>query len=183
VYYPGAAEVPETASVNIRNRNYSIAVDVEIETPEASGVLFSHGAAFGGHALYIKDRRLKYVYNFVGDTVQTVESSKEVPTGHVVLGASFQKDGDGLPTRGKLSLFIDDEEVGSGAIITQPGNFSLVGEGLNVGKDPASPVSDDYPGVSPYSFTGGIIKEAIVDVSGEPFVDLEKEALALMKRE
>ena len=45
----------------------SIAVEVDVETPEAAGVLFSHGARFGGHALYVKDGKLKYVYNFVGD--------------------------------------------------------------------------------------------------------------------
>ena len=33
-------------------------------------MLFSHGARFGGHALYVKDRKLKYVYNFVGDKEQ-----------------------------------------------------------------------------------------------------------------
>jgi arylsulfatase len=67
--------------------------------------------------------------------------------------------------------------------MTQPGNFSLVGEGLNVGKDPAEPITDDYSGTSPYEFTGGTIKEAVVDVSGESYVDLELEALAVMKRE
>ena len=88
-----------------------------------------------------------------------------------------------MPTTGTLSLFIDDEEVGEGQIVTQPGNFSLVGEGLNVGRDPASPVTGDYAGTSPFAFTGGTIKEAIVDVSGEHYVDLELEALAMMKRE
>jgi hypothetical protein len=73
--------------------------------------------------------------------------------------------------------------VGEGQIMTQPGNFSLVGEGLNVGKDPAEPITDDYSGTSPYPFTGGTIKQAIVDVSGEPVVDLEKEAIAMMARE
>jgi arylsulfatase len=57
------------------------------------------------------------------------------------------------------------------------------GEGLNVGQDPASPVTDDYPGERPYTFTGGTIKETIIDVSGEHYVDLELEALAMMKRE
>jgi hypothetical protein len=70
-----------------------------------------------------------------------------------------------------------------GGITTQPGNFSLVGEGLNVGRDPASPVTDDYPGPQPFAFSGGTIREAIVDVSGEQYVDLESEALAMMKRE
>src|SRR5262249_58994363 len=112
-----------------------------------------------------------------------VESSKPVPTGRVILGASFAREGDGMPTTGTLSLFIDDEKVGEGTITTHPGAFSLVGEGLNVGHDPASPVTDDYPGASPHASTGGTIKEAIVDVSGEHYVDLELDALAMMKRE
>jgi hypothetical protein len=183
IYYPDTAEVPESAAVNIRNRSYNIAVGVNIETEEASGVLFSHGARFGGHALYIKDRKLKYVYNFVGDNEQIVDSSNEIPTGDVVLSAAFVREGDGMPTTGTLSLFINDEKVGEGKIMTQPGNFSLVGEGLNVGKDPAEPITDDYSGTSPFAFSGGVIKEAIVDVSGEPFFDLEREAIAMFARE
>jgi arylsulfatase len=183
VYYPGAAEVPEAAAVNIRNRSYSIAVEVEVTDADASGVLFSHGARFGGHALYVKDSKLKYVYNFVGSNEQIVESTREIPTGKVLFGASFVREGESMPTTGTLSLFIDDEFVGEGRIMTQPGNFSLVGEGLNVGKDPAEPITDDYAGSSPFAFTGGTIKEAVVDVSGDRYVDLELEALAMMKRE
>ncbi len=183
VYFPDTAEVPETAAVNIRNRSYSIAVEVEVDAEDAAGVLFSHGARFGGHALYVKDGKLKYVYNFVGSKEQIVESSSEIPTGQRILGATFLREGDSLPTTGTLSLFVDDEKVGEGTIMTQPGNFSLVGEGLNVGRDPAEPVTSDYTGTSPYAFKGGTIKRAIVDVSGEQYVDLEKEALALMKRE
>jgi arylsulfatase len=183
VYYPGAAEVPETAAANIRNRSYSIAVEVDIESEDAAGVLFSHGARFGGHALYVKDGKLKYVYNFVGSNEQTIESTREVPTGQMRLSAAFVKEGDGMPTTGTLSLLINDEKVGEGRIMTQPGNFSLVGEGLNVGKDPGEPVTADYPGSNPFPFTGGTIAKAIVDVSGEPFIDLETEAIAMMARE
>jgi arylsulfatase A-like enzyme len=183
IYYPDAAEVPESAAVNIRNRSYSIAVEVDVQSEDAAGVLFSHGARFGGHALYVKDRTLKYVYNFVGSREQIVESEREIPTGKVILGASFTREGEGIPSTGTLSLFIDDEKVGEGRIMTQPGNFSLVGEGLNVGRDPAEPVTDDYEGTSPYAFAGGTIKHAIVDLSGDHFVDLEMEALAMMKRE
>ena len=179
IYYPGTAEVPETASVNIRNRSYSIAVETTVDSIDASGVLFSHGARFGGHSLYIKDRKLKYVYNFVGSNEQIVESTKEIPTGNVIFGASFEKEGDGMPTTGTLSLFIDDEKVGEGKIMTQPGNFSLVGEGLNVGKDGGEPVTSDYSGSHPFAFTGGTIKEAVVDVSGDQYIDLEMEALLI----
>jgi hypothetical protein len=168
LYYPNTAEVPETAAANIRNRSYSIAVEVDIESEDAAGVLFSHGARFGGHALYVKDHKLKYVHNFVGSNEQTIESTREVPTGQVLLSAAFAKEGDGMPTTGTLSLFINDEKVG---------------EGLNVGKDPGEPVTADYPGTNPFPFTGGTIAKAIIDVSGAPFIDLEKEAIAMMARE
>src|SRR5262245_5161338 len=183
VYYPATAEVPESAAANIRNRSYAIAVDVDIQTPEAEGVLFSHGARFGGHSLYIKGRKLKYVYNFVGINEQMIESTSEIPTGNVILSVAFEREGDSMPTTGTLSLYINDEKVGEEQITTQPGNFSLVGEGLNVGKDPAEPVTDDYPGTRPFAFTGGTIRHAIVDLSGEPYLDLEREAAAMMARE
>src|SRR5262245_8568320 len=183
VYYPGTAEVPEAAAVNVRNRSYTIAVEVDVDSADAAGVLFSHGARFGGHALYVKDGKLKYVYNLVGSNAQVIESTRDIPAGRVILGAAFVREGDAMPTTGTLSLFIDDEKVGEGRIMTRPGNFSLVGEGLNVGKGPAEPITDDYAGARPFAFTGGTIRQAIVDVSGEPFLDLETEALAMMARE
>ncbi len=81
IYYPGGAEVPESVAPNIRNRSYTIAAEVEVETPEAGGVLFSQGSRFGGHALYVKGGKLKYVYNWIGEHVQTVESDVADPDG------------------------------------------------------------------------------------------------------
>jgi arylsulfatase len=75
-----------------------------------------------------------------------------------------------------LTLHAGEKEIGKGRIKTQPGKFSIAGEGLNVGKDGAEPVTDDYLGDAPWRFTGGTIVRAAVDVSGEPFVDLAAEA-------
>ncbi|HJZ00808.1 MAG TPA: hypothetical protein VJ305_08805, partial [Streptosporangiaceae bacterium] len=99
-----------------------------------------------------------------------------------VLSASFEREGDSMPAQGTLTLHMRDKAVGEGQIKTQPGKFSIAGEGLNIGKDGAEPVTDDYPGESPWSFTGGTIQRAAVDVSGEPFVDLAAEArMAFMR--
>jgi hypothetical protein len=87
-----------------------------------------------------------------------------------------------MPAEGTLTLHAGEKEIGKGRIKTQPGKFSIAGEGLNVGKDGAEPVTDDYPGDAPWRFTGGTIVRAAVDVSGEPFVDLAAEArMAFMR--
>jgi len=186
VYYPGTAEVPESQSVNIRNRSYVIGAQVDLPKPGAHGVIFAHGARFGGHALYVKDNRLHYVYNFVGIQEQLVVATEDLPTGtNLLLSASFEKDGQAAPAvaTGILSLYHGDRKVGEGRIQTQPGKFSLAGEGLCIGRDGGEAVTDDYPGELPWSFTGGTIKRVAVDVSGEPYVDLEREAAAMLARE
>ena len=186
VYFPDTADVPETQSVNIRNRSYAIGALVDIPAPGVEGVLFAHGARFGGHALYVKDDRLHYVYNFVGVMEQHIVGSEDIPTGEdLILSAAFDKDGEDPPNvaTGILSLYHGDTKVGEGRIKTQPGYFSLAGEGLCVGRDSGEAVTDDYPGSSPYTFTGGTIKRVAVDVSGEPYLDLERQAVAMLARE
>jgi arylsulfatase A-like enzyme len=183
VYYPGMAEVPESVTPNIRNRSYTVAIEATINTEEAEGVLFAQGSRFGGHALYIKDRKLKYVYNWVGEFEQIVESTEPIPMGTVVLSASFEKEGDAMPAEGTLTLHIGDRTVGQATIKTQPGKFSLAGEGLNIGKEGGEPVTDDYPGDAPWAFVGGTIKRAVIDVSGQPFIDLAQEARAAYARD
>ena len=49
--------------------------------------------------------------------------------------------------------------------------------------DGGEPVTDDYPGERPHRFTGGTLHRIVVDVSGEPYVDLEREAAAMLARE
>jgi arylsulfatase len=182
-YLPGGAEVPESQAPNIRGRSYTLAAEVDIDSEDAGGVLFSQGSRFGGHALYVKDGRLVYVYNFVGETLQVVVSDQRIPAGHVVLSASFEREGDSMPPQGTLTLHIRDQQAGEGRIVTQPGKFGLGGGGLAVGRSGAEPVSDDYPGQRPWAFAGGTIKRVIIDVSGQPFVDLAREAAAVYARQ
>ncbi len=185
VYYPDAAAVPETQAVNVRNRSFAIGALVDIPAPRAEGVLFAHGARFGGHALYVKDNRLHYVNSFVGISEQRIVASEDVPTGeNLILSAAFEKDGEESPgvATGTLSLYHGDHKVGTGRIRMQPGNFELCGAGLCVGRDSGADVTDDYPGELPHRFTGKI-KRVAIDVSGEPYLDLERQAEAMLARE
>ena len=44
---------------------------------------------------------------------------------------------------------------------------------MYVGRRPGEPVTDDYPGQTPYQFTAGTLEMVAVNVSGKPFTDLE----------
>lgn len=183
IYYPDTADVPESVSVNIRRRSYSIAAGVTVDGADAQGVLFAHGGVAGGHSLFIKDGRLHYVYNWLGERVQTVSSADPIPTGRHVFSAEFTKTGDEESTgsaAGTLTLYVDTVAVGSAEIVTQPGPFALAGDGLCVGRDSGSPVAG-Y--TAPFEFVGGTIDRVVVDVSGDPYVDHEKEVLAYLARD
>ena len=85
-YYPGTSAVPESVAVNVRGRSYKILADVEITDPDCSGVIFAHGSRFGGHALFIKDKKLYYVYNFLGIKPEQQFVSGELKPGKYTVG-------------------------------------------------------------------------------------------------
>ena len=81
-----------------------------------------------------------------------------------------------------MSLYHGEKKVGEGKIKTQPATFGLTGSGLTVGRS-LHTITYDYPGERPWTFTGATIHFGAVDVSGEPYVDLEREAAAMIARE
>lgn len=171
------------ASRQHAGRSWVIDALVDIPNRGAEGVLFGFGSRFGGHALYVKNNRLHYVNNFVG-TEQINVGTEDIPTGHnVILSASFEKTS--LETdhaAGRLTLYHGDHKVGEGEIKTQLGALAIASAALYVGRNPGEPVTDDYPGSPPHAFTGTIDRVA-VDVSGEPYSDLEREAQLMIMRE
>jgi hypothetical protein len=185
VYFPGDSPVGEWQAVNTRNRSFVIEAVADIPDQGAQGVPFAFGTRFGGHALYVKDNRLHYVNSFVGAEEQMIAATEDIPAGEsLFLSASFEKDGQ-KPTyaTGTLSLYHGDAKVGEGQIKTQLGFYAIAGDRLYVGRQPGEPVTDDYPGPSPHQFTGGTLKLVAVNVSGEPFTDLEHHAAMLLKHQ
>ena len=183
-YYPGTAEVGMGAAIEIRGQSFSVLVEMAMDTVDAHGVLFKHGAGHGGHALYLVDGRLHYVYNFMGEDEQFVAATGPVPVGEHVLGVRYERTGtvEGSHTPlGTVSLYVDDTVVATRADVrTHPGTFGLAGGGIGVGSNGGQAVTTAYR--APYAFTGGRIAKAVVDVSGTPYIDRERElALAFAR--
>jgi arylsulfatase len=152
-YYPGMASVPRGNMLNFRGRSYSITADVEIPSGGAEGVLFALGGRFGGFSFFVQKNRLNYSYNWVGLERYTVTSTEPVPAGSLKLRVEFTSAG---PGSGTAALFINDKRVGEGKIARLvPITFGL-SEGVTVGRDPSTPVTESYQ--SPFSFSGTIKK-------------------------
>lgn len=185
VYYPDCADVGIGAAVEIRGRSFAVLADVTIDTTGAEGVLFKHGGAHGGHVLFVRDGRLHYVYNFLGERQQLVSSSGPVPSGRHLLGVRYLRTGT-VPNShtpvGDLELFFDENLVGALTnVLTHPGTFGLAGAAISVGRNGGSAVSSHYE--APFAFTGGTITQVTVDVSGRPFEDVESDLALAFSRD
>jgi arylsulfatase A-like enzyme len=183
VYYPGTAPVPEGVAVNVRGRSYKILADVEIQDADADGVIFAHGSRFGGHTLFIKDKKLHYVYNFLGIPPEQELVSEPLAPGKYTLGVEFtrEKAGEHHESLGTAKLYVNDKVVAQGPWRTQAGKFTLSGDGLCVGWDSGDAVTSQY--TTPARFRGGTILGVGVTVEKASYADLEKEAQAAFARD
>lgn len=183
IYYPGTSPVPEGVAVNLRGRSYKIVADVEITDTDCSGVIFAHGSRFGGHSLFMKDKKLHYVYNFLGIKPEQKFVSLELKPGKYVLGMEFIRESAGKhhESLGKTRLYVNDKVVVEGPMKTQPGKFTLSGDGLCIGFDSGDAVSKDYK--TPGEFKGGTILGVGVTIEKTQYLDLEKEAAGAFARD
>lgn len=173
--YPGS-EVPERV-LTLAGQSFSFEAEIDVEDVDAQGVIFSAGGRFGGYSLYIKDHQLRFVYNWLGQKEQRIVASQPLALGAHILHFSFVKEGTdkGIP-RGTATLTCDDIAIGTASIQTQPGHFSLSGEGLNLGRDRGQAVTSDY--TAPFAISGALVKKVVlsVDSDAEHRTAIENEA-------
>ncbi|MDD4160890.1 MAG: sulfatase-like hydrolase/transferase [Methanothrix sp.] len=160
-YHPGMTTIFEPGIPDTKESSYTINADVEIPDEGAEGVLLSIGGRFGGLSLYVQDKHLVFDYNYVGLSHVTITSVEEVPSGPSTLGFSFDKTGEAdfinhTSATGIGTLFINGKEVAKGTIApTVPARYSWE-EGLEIGTDRLTPVTESY--MSPFEFTGTLKK-------------------------
>ena len=110
------------------------------------------GGVVAGYALYIKEGKPTYEYNWFTQSRYKITSAEKLKPGASTIRVEFKYDGGGVGKGGTVSLFVNDKKVGEGKVEkTVPGRFSA-DETFDIGKDTGSPVSTDY--ASPNPFTG-----------------------------
>ncbi|NEP12828.1 MAG: arylsulfatase [Symploca sp. SIO2C1] len=185
-FYEGAVRLPEGTAPDVKSKDHKVTADVMIPPEGAEGVLLALGGETGGYSFYIKDKKLHYTYNYLGDHYDVVSIDDicsiddNVCSGDdVTLGFNFEYsgeygDGKGLPA--EVTLLVNDKEIADSNIEplsisgkynnipeTVPARFSL--ETQDVGMDLLTPVTHNYK--SPFEFTG-TIKEVTIDLEEPP---------------
>ncbi|MDB5257531.1 MAG: arylsulfatase [Chitinophagaceae bacterium] len=155
---PQITEVP-----NFYNQSFVINANVEIPNSGAEGVLLSVGGRASGFSFFVQNKQLQFVYNYGYDKIVVSSGKAVIPNGPVELRYEFESTGDRLNATGKGSLYINGNKVGEGNV-TKPAKGGGY-EGLTIGKDIATPVSDSYK--VPFAFTGKI-KTVVIDLK-EPY--------------
>ncbi len=182
VYYPGTTEVPEAVAARTLGVSFKILAEVEF-TPDTQGIVCSQGSRFGGYAMFVKDAKLAFVYNFLGVAPAQRLSTDAPRSGRHIVGVEFNKESvsKNLECFGKTTLFVDDKPVDSGKFRMQTGHYALCGEGLCIGRDSGDAVSGDYTGQFPFS--GGRLIKVIYDVASDVYVDVERQLATAMARD
>ncbi|WP_273028411.1 arylsulfatase [Massilia timonae] len=181
-YYPGTSTVPEHSAANTHGVSFKVLADVEF-TADSQGILFAHGSRFGGHALYVKNGKLIYVYNFLGIPPEQRLVGDAPRSGKHVVGVEFIKErmGEYKESYGPARLYVDERIVAEAPIRTMTGHFAITGEGLCIGYDSGDGVSNDYR--PKFAFSGGKINKVVFDVGADLYVDVETHLVAAMARD
>ncbi len=143
--YPGMVHLMENAVLNVKNKSYSVTAELEIPESGAEGVILAQGGRFAGWSLYANAGVLKFAYNWLGSEMTTISAAEPLPAGPVTVKYDFTYDGGEPGAGGMGTLFVNDVQAGQGRIDKTVGYVFSADEGMDVGCDLASPVTEDYP--------------------------------------
>jgi arylsulfatase A-like enzyme len=159
VFHTGIGPMSEDVAPNLKGRAHSIQVELDVPVDgSVDGVIVGHGSLSGGYALYLKDRRLHYHYNFVGTEQTTVSASVELPVGQSVAILTSAPNGFG---GADVSLRYGDVPVGEGTIPrTTPVTYGM--SPFCVGYQGQAPITDALTGRA--AIPNGVVTRVVIDV-------------------
>jgi arylsulfatase len=183
-FFPGMGRLSENSVLSIKNKSFSVTAEVDVPQGGVEGVIIAQGGRFGGWSLYVKDNRLKFVYNVLGIQWFESEADEPVPAGHHQLRMEFAYDGGGLAKGGDVTLYHDGTEVGRGRVeLTQPMVFSA-DETTDIGYESGTTVSPHYS-THTSRFTGKIswVQLDIGDDDNDHYIDPDERLRVAVARQ
>ncbi len=162
--------IPVGNAPDILDKDFSITAELTIPQGGAEGMIVTLGGRFGGYALYLKDGKPVFVYNFLdmertrwqggvgGRIGENVFTSALAPGKHTLV-FDFKYDGPG-PAKGGTGVFtVDGKELVSKTMEHTIPLIMTIDETFDVGIDTRTGIDDSY--ALPFRFTGSIDKLTI----------------------
>jgi arylsulfatase len=147
----------------MKNRSWTLTADVEVDGPEAEGVILASGGGSAGLVLYLDQGVPVFDYNYF-DTHTVVKGISPLPEGAATIEVDFAYAGaEGEVGKGAtVTLKVNGEQVAEGTLeATVPGRFGV--DTFGIGQDTGQPVVFEYE--PPFPFTG-TIDQVTLKVSG-----------------
>lgn len=182
-------DIAESNGINF-DTTHTLTANIFRDSKATEGVILATGDRFSGFTFYIRDNKLKYVYNYAAEEYYTAESDIELPEGDVEVKYAFiRRNGvDELPTdlhgvhkTGSLGtaeaiLFVNSKEVGRTNIREL---YYMKGFSTTIRADKYTPVSSEYE--VPFEFTGKIKKVTIHQAAST--INIEEEIDRFLNQE
>ena len=151
--FGGMGRLSEASLLNVKNKSHAVTAEIVVPESGVEGVIIAQGGAFAGWSFYARAGRPVYCYNLLGLQRFKIAGATPIPAGKHQVRMEFTYDGGGLGKGGLVALYVDGAKQGEGRVdATVPLVFSA-DETADIGRDTASPVSDDYD-VETSLFTG-----------------------------
>jgi len=166
--FGGMGRLTESSIVSIKNKSHAVTAEVIVPDDGAQGVIVAQGGSIGGWSLYVKDGKPRYCYNLLGVQRTYVEGDRDIPPGTHQVRMEFAYEGGGLGKGGTVTLFIDGEPIGKGAVAATAAVIFSADDTCDVGFEGGALVAEDYP--VPNTFMGEVnwveidVDEAAEDV-------------------
>jgi len=139
--YEGMVGMMENAFINVKNSSFTITADVEVPA-NSNGVILCQGGAFGGYALYLKNGKPSFTYNWVGWQQYSISATQALKPGKYTIVFNFKSDGGKPGAGGTGTITVNGSKVAEGKIEnTNPYAFSA-DETADVGTDDATWVTN-----------------------------------------
>ena len=163
--FPGMVHLMENAVLNVKNKSHTVTAEIEAPEGGGEGVIIAQGGRFGGWSLYVLEGKPVYCHNWIGLEHYFVRGEEPLPAGPVTLRYEFAFDGGKPGSGGTGTLYVNDRQVAQGRIDNTVGYTFSLDEGMDVGMDLATPVSEEYA-MGDNAFTG-LIRRVTIELGND----------------
>jgi len=162
-YYQGTAYLANANAPSTINRSHTIRAYVDIPARGAEGIIVADGGLAAGYALYIKDGRPTYTYNYFRRDVTTIAAASALSAGKALIEVRFAYDGGGSGKGATVTLLVNGTKAGEARLRQTVPAVYTYDETFGVGEDSSTAVG---PYTAPFVFTGTIERVEIDNGTG-----------------